>query len=53
MPAARRPESREQTLAAALASLTEDNIPPAGQGRLARPGTDPLAGLAALSDAEL
>ena len=53
MTAARRPESREQILLAAVASLTEAGIPPDEQDGWLGPDADPPAELAALPDAEL
>jgi hypothetical protein len=51
--AASRPESQEQILQAAVASLTEADIPPDGQDGWLDPDADPPAELAALPDAEL
>jgi hypothetical protein len=51
--AARRPESQEQILEAAVASLTEADIPPDEQDGWLDPDVDPPAELAALPDAEL
>jgi hypothetical protein len=51
--AARRPESQEEILEAAVASLTEADIPPDGQDGWLDPDVDPPAELAALPDAEL
>jgi hypothetical protein len=51
--AARRPESQEQILRAAAASLTEADIPPEDQDGWLDRDTDPPAELAALPDAEL
>jgi Domain of unknown function (DUF222) len=51
--AACRPESQEQILRAAAASLTEDDIPPEDQDGWLDRDTDPPAELAALPDAEL
>ena len=53
MTAARRPESQEQILEAAVASLTEADIPPDEQDGWLDPDVDPPAELAALPDAEL
>ena len=53
MTAARRPEPREQILEAAVASLTEADIPPAEQDGWLDPDADPPADLIALPDAEL
>lgn len=53
MTAARRPESQEQILEAAVASLTGADIPPAGQDGWLDPDADPPAELAVLPDAEL
>ena len=53
MTAARRPESQEQILEAAVASLTEADIPPDEQDGWLDPDADPPAELAALPDAEL
>ena len=47
------PESQEQILQAAVASLTEADIPPDGQDGWLDPDADPPAELAALPDAEL
>jgi hypothetical protein len=51
--AACRPESQEQILEAAVASLTEADIPPDEQDGWLDPDVDPPAELAALPDAEL
>ena len=53
MTAARRPESQEQILEAAVASLTEADIPPDEQDGWLDPDVAPPAELASLSDAEL
>ena len=54
MTAARRPESQEQILEAAVASLTEADIPPDEEDYGWRdPDVEPPAELVALSDAEL
>ena len=53
MTAARRPEPREQILEAAVASLTQADIPPAEQDGWLDPDADPPADLIALPDAEL
>ena len=53
MSAARRPESQEQILQAAMASLTEADILPCDQDGWLDRDTDPPAELAALPDAEL